>query len=50
MSADILKFVCFIFKRRGLMEGINPNSFALIITPIVPVKGIPSCSAIFRGL
>jgi hypothetical protein len=33
-----------------LMEGIMSFSFAFMMTPIVPVKLTPSCSAIFLAL
>lgn len=49
-SADNLKSVCLIFSRRGFIDVIIPFSFALIITPSVPVIRIPSFSAIFRAL
>jgi hypothetical protein len=50
MSADKRKSVCLITSSSGLIEGIIPRSFALIITPIVPVYVRPSFSAIFLAL
>lgn len=50
ISDDRRKFVCLILISKGLIDGIIPFSLARIITPIVPVKEIPSLWAIFLAL
>jgi hypothetical protein len=44
---DILKLVVFIFFSNGFIEGIIPATFALTITPNVPVIASPACWANF---